>query len=219
MWNVTGVRHRSCHLHFSLAGGACRCRLAAANLWVSDSIHMMSHTRAFPWWPGHRTRAVALGSPAPSLDAPATGRSPPDGHKESTDERGEKKLSVWSNETLWMWLNCRVMDKPKHWTNWKLWPDDATRWKVIGSQKNITKVRDCAQEKAWKPIQQFLSSSTICWWCWRKSPDQKVHPLVNVNPIQSLLSSVLNLVSVKNYPNYRCSLLTLDCATTFSGTL
>lgn len=151
MWNVTGVRHRSCHLHFSLAGGACRCRLAAANLWVSDSIHMMSHTRAFPWWPGHRTRAVALGSPAPSLDAPATGRSPPDGHKESTDERGEKKLSVWSNETLWMWLNCRVMDKPKHWTNWKLWPDDATRWKVIGSQKNITKVRDCAQEKAWKP--------------------------------------------------------------------
>lgn len=49
--------------------------------------------------------------------------------------------------------------------------------------------------------------------------EEKVHPLVNVNPIQSLLSSVLNLVNVKNYPNYRCSFLTLDCATIFSGAL
>ena len=55
--------------------------------------------------------------------------------------------------------------------------------------------------------------STTCWWYWRKSPGQKAHPLINVNPIYS---SVLNLVSVKNYPNYHCSLLTPDCATTFS---
>ena len=119
MWNVTGERHRSCHLHFSLAGGACRCRLAAANLWVSDSIHMMSHTQAFPWWPGHRTRAAALGSPAPSQDAPATGRSPPDGHKESTNERGEKKTqNVWSNTLLKRELNWCMMDKLKIVTWW-----------------------------------------------------------------------------------------------------
>lgn len=109
------------HLHFSSAGAACRCHVAAATLSAKDSVHTTSRTPAFPWWPSHHTTAAALGSPAPSPGAPATGRSPPEGRKEDVAQidshllighrvktRNATEHSEWCNESQSINLSSEV---------------------------------------------------------------------------------------------------------------